>query len=67
MGKCCGGTKELTYQYNGKLNKISGKNATTIDRFSQGAHARIACKHKKEELAKEIAGRCITTSRISKV
>ena len=56
MGKtCCGGPANLTYQHNGKLQKIPVKDATTINRFAAGATARIHTKHKKEELAKEIA------------
>lgn len=40
MGNCCGGTK-IKYDYNGKTNMIGVKEAKTLDRFSQGALARL--------------------------
>jgi len=56
MGKaCCGTPGKHTYEFNGKKQSITTKNATTIERFAHGASARIAVKQKKEELAKEIA------------
>lgn len=56
MGKACCGTPGVhTYQFNGKTQKIKGKDATTIERFAAGGSARIAVKNKKLELAKEIA------------
>lgn len=45
MGKaCCGTPGKHTYEYNGKKQTITTKNATTIERFAKGASARIAVK-----------------------
>jgi hypothetical protein len=63
MGKaCCGTPGKHTYEFNGKKQSITTKNATTIERFAHGASARIAVKQKKEELAKEIAGKSLNAS-----
>lgn len=54
---CCGGNKNLKYEYDGKTKTIPMKQATTIDRFSQGANARRKTKQMIEQAAKEIAGK----------
>jgi len=34
MGTCCGGTKNIQYEYNGKNQVIRGDQAQTLERFS---------------------------------
>ena len=48
-------TKNIQYNYNGKNHLIRSDQAETLDRFSQGANARIQTNKMKIELAKEIA------------
>lgn len=55
MGSCCGGS--IKYEHNGKMQTIGKKQAITIDRFSQGASARIQTNKIKLGLAKEIIGK----------
>lgn len=55
MGKACCGSKNIKYEHNGKVQKIGLKQAKTIDRFSQGASARIQVAKMKAQMAKDIA------------
>ena len=57
-GSCCG-PKNIKYEYKGKTMTIDRKNANTIERFGQGASARIKINKMKKELAKEITGKYI--------
>jgi hypothetical protein len=42
MGGCCGAP--VKYNFNGETRTIAAKDAQTLNRFSQGANARIQVK-----------------------
>ena len=54
MGSTCCAPKNLQYEYDGKTRTIDPKSAKTLDRFSQGASARIQVRNIKTKLAKDI-------------
>ncbi len=64
MGSSCCSSK-LTYKHDGKLHQIPIKDAITIDRYSQGANARIQTFNLKKNYAKEIAKLQISENEIS--
>ena len=41
MGNNCCGPKDIKYDFNGKTRMIDPKSAKTLDRFAQGASARL--------------------------
>ena len=54
MGKtCCGASK--AYEFNGKKRMINAREASTIEKFSNGASARIKASNLKEEYLRAIA------------
>lgn len=60
---CC--TSNLTYKHDGKLHQIPIKDAVTIERYAQGANARIKTFNMKKNYAKEIANLQISDYEIS--